>query len=103
MMTGKIMMVLAMISCINYSCGELFMIVQYDTTGKVILNPANITIRTLELHVTVIGCDYGYYDYYLLYPPPNMTNHIELTPFECRECTCDWNRTSERTEQITTG
>jgi hypothetical protein len=88
------------IALIHPSTCDLFMVVQYDTTGKVILNPANITIRTLELHVTLLGCDYGYYDYYLLFPPINKTKKIETTPFECLECTCDWGAVSERTEQL---
>ena len=63
-------------------------IVEYTTNGEVKLNILNITYHTTELHVTLLGCDYAYYDYYLLFPPlPSWKT--EVTPFHCLECQCD--------------
>lgn len=89
-----------LLTIMNTAESNLFMVVQYDTNGQVILNQANVSIKTLEIHVTLLGCDYGYYDYYLLYPPKVKTPQMEITPFECLECVCDWNNVPERTEQF---
>lgn len=73
-------------------------IIEYTTNGQVKLNILNITFHTTELHVTLLGCDYGYYDYYLLFPPlPSWKT--EVTPFNCRECRCETFE-SERTESF---
>ena len=65
----------------------LYMIMEYGTDGVVILNQANITTHTVSMTVTLLGCDYGYYDYYLLYPPIQSLK-TKITPFDCRECVC---------------
>ena len=58
------------------SKGELYMMVEYDTNGTARPVGINFTlIRTVELHVTVIGCDHGYY----------AESH---QPLVCRECVC---------------
>lgn len=35
--------------------------IEYTTDGEVRLDILNITFRTVDLHVTLLGCDYGYY------------------------------------------
>ena len=62
--------------------------IQYTTDGEVTLNLLNITFVTTELHVTLLGCDVGYYDNYAL-SPPTQSWMTEVTPFDCRECVCD--------------
>ena len=58
------------------SKSELYMMVEYDTNGTARPVGINFTlIRTVELHVTVIGCDHGYY----------AESH---QPLVCRECVC---------------
>ena len=57
---------------------ELFMTLEYDTNGTA--RPTgtsfDFSLRTVEMHVTVLGCDHGYYAY-------------TMQPLECRECVCD--------------
>ena len=55
---------------------EIFMVVEYDTNGTARPILLNITLRTVELHVTVLGCDIGYYA---------ETNQPSLV---CKECVC---------------
>jgi hypothetical protein len=62
-------------------------VVEYTTNGEVKLNIMNITFHTTELHVTLLGCDRGYYDYYRLVPPTPSWK-TEVTPFHCLECRC---------------
>jgi hypothetical protein len=62
-------------------------VIEYTTNGEVKLNIMNITFHTTELHVTLLGCDYGYYDYYRLVPPTPSWK-IDVTPFHCLECQC---------------
>jgi hypothetical protein len=64
------------------------MIMEYKTDGSVELNHANFTIRTVSINVTLLGCDYGYYDHYLLHPPPAASPRYQITPFDCRPCVC---------------
>ena len=75
----------------------LYMIMEYSTDGSVLLHQANITLRTLAINVTLLGCDDGYYDHYLLRPPTARitTNN----PFDCRACTCT-DFSSERVEDF---
>jgi hypothetical protein len=56
--------------------GDLFMIVEYDTNGTARPTSIDIAFHTVEMEVTLLGCDHGYYAY---------TEH----PLECRECVCD--------------
>ena len=62
------------------------MSIQYTTDGEVTLNIMNIPFQTVQLHVTLLGCDYGYYDEYLITPPRLPSS---ITPFHCVECTCE--------------
>ena len=62
-------------------------LIQYTTDGEVTLSLLNITFVTTELHVTLLGCDFGYFDNYALYPPVQSWV-TEVTPFDCRECSC---------------
>jgi hypothetical protein len=81
------------------SCAQkMDVIIEYTTNGEVKLNILNITFRTTELHVTLLGCDHGYYDYFLLYPPP-PSRKSDITPFNCRECQCQTFE-SERAESF---
>ena len=70
------------------SRATLYMIMEYNTDGTVALNTANFTIHTQSMEVTLLGCDYGYYDYYLLYPPLVPSPKTQVTPFDCRPCAC---------------
>jgi hypothetical protein len=74
------------------------MIMKYDTDGPVELNQVNFTVHTLSINVTLLGCDYGYYDHYLLYPP-TQSSKTQITPFECRACVCT-DFSSERVEEF---
>ena len=65
--------------------GELNMIIEYSTDGDVALNIMNITFHTVELEVTLLGCDYGYY------PTAGSPN------YQCLECACE-AFDSQRTE-----
>lgn len=62
--------------------------IQYTTDGDVRLSVLNISFVTTELHVVLLGCDVGYFDNYLLFPPAPSWK-TEVTPFDCRECRCD--------------
>jgi hypothetical protein len=74
------------------------MSIQYTTNGEAKLNILNITFHTVSLNVKLLGCDYGYYDLYLLFPP-TPSWQTEVTPFNCVECECeDFER--ERAEQF---
>jgi hypothetical protein len=73
--------------CIVWGVQTVDFAVEYTTNGEVKLSILNITYHTTELHVTLLGCDFGYYDYYLLFPPlPSWKT--EVTPFNCLECQC---------------
>lgn len=74
------------------------MTVQYTTNGDVKLNILNISFHTVQLHVKLLGCDYGYYDTYLL-SPPTPSWRTQVTPFHCVECECEVFE-NERTEQF---
>ena len=67
---------------------DVNMVIEYTTDGPVLLDMFNITFQTVELHVTLLGCDYGYYDQYLLTPPTVPSVQTEITPFNCLECVC---------------
>ena len=85
-------------SMIPAAQGTLYMIMEYGTDGSVLLNQANITMHTLSINVTLLGCDFGYYDYYLIHPPTPSAK-TRVTPFDCRACACaDFN--SERVEDF---
>lgn len=52
------------------------MIVEYDTNGTARPLWLNYTLRTVELHVTLLGCDHGYYAEAM---QPSLV---------CKECVC---------------
>ena len=80
------------------SPSTVYMIMEYSTDGTVILNNANFTIHTVSMNVTLLGCDYGYYDNYLLVP--SRSPRAQITPFDCRQCVCtEFN--SVRAEEFT--
>jgi hypothetical protein len=76
-----------LLTCTTSAHAALHMVMEYSTDGTVVLNQANFTIHTLSINVTLLGCDYGYYDHYLLYPPVKSAK-TEITPFDCRACVC---------------
>lgn len=65
---------------------ETIMVIEYTTNGQVALNIMNITFHTTELHVTLLGCDVGYYDQYMISPPTQSTL---INPFHCLACECE--------------
>ena len=65
------------------------MLVEYTTDGGVKLDLLNVTWHTTEIHVTLLGCDYGYNDEYLITPPLVKTWQTKVTPFHCIECVCE--------------
>ena len=40
---------------------DFYMIVEYDTNGTARPTSLAVSISTVELYVTVLGCDHGYY------------------------------------------
>ena len=56
--------------------GDVFMVVEYDTNGTALPMSLNISLRTVELHVTLLGCANGYYAE--TYQPSLV----------CKECVC---------------
>ncbi len=56
------------------------MIVEYDTNGTARPVWLNFTLRTVELHVTLLGCDHGYYA---------EERALPSSPLVCKECVCD--------------
>ena len=72
------------LSTINYEFTA-----EYTTNGEVKLNIMNLTFHTTELDVTLLGCDYGFYDIYAIAPPKAQTWKTQVTPFHCLECKCE--------------
>ena len=56
---------------------QLNMAIEYSTDGDVALSIMNITFHTVELEVTLLGCDYGYY------PTAGSAE------YQCLECACE--------------
>ena len=61
------------------------MIIEYDTNGTArhVMMSLNFTtlLRTVELHVTLLGCDHGYY--------ADEEEKKRTALLVCRECICD--------------
>ncbi len=95
--TGAVMSGMAvLILCLSVqqTLANLYMIMEYNTDGTVLYNSVNITMHTMSMNVTLLGCDYGYYDYYLINPPAAPSAKTQITPFDCRACVCtDFERT----------
>lgn len=62
--------------------GGIFMIIEYDTNGTARPVSLNFTLRTVELHVTVLGCDHGYY-------ADEEEKKRSVAHLVCRECLCN--------------
>ena len=91
----RLLLLLAAVVAVSSS---IDMSIQYMTNGEAKLNILNITFHTVSLNVKLLGCDFGYYDLYLLFPPtPSWTK--EVTPFNCVECECE-DFEHERAEQF---
>ena len=56
--------------------GDLLMMIEYDTNGTARPVSLNISLRTIELHVTLLGCDHGYYA------------EVVQPALICKECVC---------------
>jgi hypothetical protein len=54
---------------------DIYMIVEYDTNGTARSTLGDFRLHTVELQVTLLGCDFGYFAQ-------------TLQPLECRECVC---------------
>ena len=77
---------------------EYTMTIQYNTDGFVDLSLLNITEwHTSEIQVQVIGCDFGYYDLWPIFPP--TPSQLKTKPFYCVECQCE-NFNHPRTEEF---
>ena len=60
----------------NQCTSDIFMVVEYDTNGTARPVLLNVALRTVELHVTLLGCDHGYYA------------HTYQPSLVCLECVC---------------
>lgn len=62
-MWSRILLACVLVTAMMPQCcsGDLLMIVEYDTNGTARPVSLNISLRTVELHVTVLGCDHGYF------------------------------------------
>ena len=58
------------------AAGDLLMMIEYDTNGTARPVSLNISLRTIELHVTLLGCDHGYYA------------EAVQPALVCKECVC---------------
>ena len=66
------------------------MIIEYDTNGTArhVMMSLNFTLlRTVELHVTLLGCDHGYY--------ADAEEKKRTALLVCRECLCDNNNNND--------
>jgi hypothetical protein len=54
---------------------DMYMVVEYDTDGNARPVGVNFTLHTVELYVTLLGCDHGYYA-------------ESVHPLVCKECVC---------------
>jgi hypothetical protein len=92
----RLLWLLFCLQAVGGSSPTVDIVVEYTTNGEVKLILLNISCRTAELHVFLLGCDYAYYDYYLI-SPPKPSWKTEVTPFNCIECRCE-DFEFERTE-----
>ena len=54
---------LLLLLLLSFASADVFMVVQYDSEGLLpIANVFNVTFMTVELIVTLLGCDDGYYE-----------------------------------------
>lgn len=65
------LLVFAIVPC----TGHLYMMIEYDTDGTARPTLFNFTLHTVELQVTLLGCDHGYYA-------------ANIQPLECSVCVC---------------
>jgi hypothetical protein len=94
----KLLFIIYLTLLLTTAHASIHMIMKYGTDGAVELNQVNFTLHTLSINVTLLGCDYGYYDHYLLYPPI-QSSKTQITPFDCRACVCT-DFSSERVEEF---
>ena len=72
------MVVLIIVSSAVFCIGDVYMVVEYDTNGTLTQQMSfDVTYHTVDLIVTVMGCDTGYY----ADTSPEQT-------LKCNECVC---------------
>jgi hypothetical protein len=59
-----------------FASTHIFMVVRYDSANDAPKNIFNFSLSVVGLNVSLLGCDYGYYD------------TMNVTKLECRECIC---------------
>ena len=89
MMIAILLIIMANLALAAPPVVPLQMSIEYTTDGDVTFNIMNISFHTVQLHVTLLGCDYGYYDQYLITPPASPSWKTSVTPFHCVECACE--------------
>jgi hypothetical protein len=63
---------------IALATADVFMVVQYDSTGLLpTANVLNVTFTTVDLIVTLLGCDDGYYE------GAAASGHLTCTACDC--------------------
>ncbi len=68
------LLLLALVACA--AATDYRLAIEYTTDGEVRLDILNISFRTVDLQVTLLGCDYGYFA-------------VPAGPsFGCAECEC---------------
>ena len=78
------------------SAGDFYMVVEYDTNGTARPTSLAVSISTVELYVTVLGCDHGYYSVVVdeTTTTTTTTAAVSLLPpppppiLVCKECIC---------------
>jgi hypothetical protein len=62
---------------LTMAVADIFMVVEYESTHDRPKNFFNITFKTVELKVTLLGCDDGYYE------------AVNTPKLICSECICN--------------
>ena len=69
---------LLLLLLLSFASADVFMVVQYDSEGLLpIANVFNVTFMTVELIVTLLGCDDGYYE------GAAASGHLTCTACDC--------------------
>jgi hypothetical protein len=69
---------LLLLLLLSFASADVFMVVQYDSEGLLpIASVFNVTFRTVELIVTLLGCDDGYYE------GAAASGHLTCTACDC--------------------
>ena len=69
---------LLLLLLLSFASADVFMVVQYDSEGLLpIANVFNVTFMTVELIVTLLGCDDGYSE------GAAASGHLTCTACDC--------------------